>query len=101
MSRLIAFVALMVAALASVPAQAMTIERIVSPAGIEAWLVRESATPLVAMAYSFLGGSSQDPADKSGKCVAVTVKPVRRLASPVTLATIKADKAFATWELVK
>ena len=48
------------------PAAAVNIERIVSPAGIEAWLVRESATPLVAMAYSFNGGSSQDPADKSG-----------------------------------
>ena len=53
-------------AFASVPAQAMTIERIVSPAGIEAWLVRESATPLVSMAYSFHGGSAQEPADKAG-----------------------------------
>ena len=42
-----------------------------------------------------------DPADPNGKCVAVTVKPLRKLASPVTLATIKADKAFASWELVK
>src|SRR5262245_46947218 len=42
-----------------------------------------------------------DPTDESGKCVAVTVKPVRRLAKPVTLATIKANKAFAQWELVK
>ncbi len=42
-----------------------------------------------------------DPADESGKCVAVTVKPVRALAVPVTLAAIKADKAFAQWELVK
>jgi predicted RNA-binding protein with PUA-like domain len=42
-----------------------------------------------------------DPNDDSGKCVAVTVKPVRRLAMPVTLAAIKADKAFANWELVK
>jgi predicted RNA-binding protein with PUA-like domain len=48
-----------------------------------------------------LADPAPDPADKSGKCVAVTVKPVRRLASPVTLAAIKADKAFATWELVK
>jgi zinc protease len=50
----------------SLPAQAMTIEKIVSPSGIEAWLVRESATPLVAMAYSFYGGSGQDPADRAG-----------------------------------
>lgn len=41
-----------------------------------------------------------DPTDESGKCVAVAVKPVRRLAAPVTLAAIKADKAFAKWELV-
>lgn len=42
-----------------------------------------------------------DPADTTGKYVAVTVKPVRRLVAPVTLAAIKADKAFAQWELVK
>ena len=47
-------------------ASAMTIEKIVSPAGIEAWLVREQATPLVALSYAFHGGSSQDQADKSG-----------------------------------
>lgn len=42
-----------------------------------------------------------DPTDDSGKRVVVTVKPVRVLKSPVTLATIKADKLFAAWELVK
>ena len=31
----------------------------------------------------------------------VAVQPVRRLANPVTLATIKADPAFAGWELVR
>lgn len=53
-------------ALVSLPANAMTIERIVSPAGIEAWLVRESAVPLIALNYAFTGGSSEDPADKTG-----------------------------------
>lgn len=33
--------------------------------------------------------------------VAVPVKPLRRLEKPVTLAAIKADDAFAEWELVK
>src|SRR5438094_9053426 len=42
-----------------------------------------------------------DPADTTGKRVAVTVKPVRRLKTSVTLAAIKADKAFAKWELVR
>jgi zinc protease len=65
MKLLTAFCALALAFI-SLPAQAMTIEKITSPAGIEAWLVRESATPLVAMAYSFHGGAAQDPADKAG-----------------------------------
>jgi len=47
-------------------ASAMTIEKIVSPAGIEAWLVREKAVPLITLSYAFLGGASQDEADKSG-----------------------------------
>ena len=34
-------------------APAMTIEKIVSPAGIEAWLVREKAVPLVTLNYAF------------------------------------------------
>ena len=42
-----------------------------------------------------------DPDDAAGKRVVVTVKPVRKLATPVTLAAIKAEKAFAKWELVR
>ncbi len=40
-------------------------------------------------------------ADETGKRVVVTVKPVRKLKTPVTLVAIKADKAFATWDLVR
>jgi zinc protease len=47
-------------------ASAMTIEKIVSPAGIEAWLVREKAVPLITLNYAFLGGASQDEPDKAG-----------------------------------
>lgn len=54
------------ALLTAVPAPAMTIEKIVSPSGIEAWLVREPTVPLVAMNYAFHGGSTQDEADKTG-----------------------------------
>jgi predicted RNA-binding protein with PUA-like domain len=39
--------------------------------------------------------------DETGKRVVVTVKPLRALKNPVTLAAIKADKAFAGWELVR
>ena len=42
-----------------------------------------------------------DPADETGTRVAVTVEPVRALNAPVKLAAIKADKAFALWELVR
>jgi zinc protease len=44
----------------------MTIEKIVSPSGIEAWLVREKAVPLVTLNYAFHGGASQDETDKAG-----------------------------------
>ncbi len=47
-------------------ASAMNIEKIVSPSGIVAWLVREQTVPLVSLSYSFRGGSSQDAADKPG-----------------------------------
>lgn len=47
-------------------ASAMTIEKIVSPLGIEAWLVREKSVPLITLNYAFRGGTSQDDAGKSG-----------------------------------
>ena len=47
-------------------ASAMTIEKIVSPGGSEAWLVREKSLPLVTLNYAFHGGASQDDADKAG-----------------------------------
>jgi zinc protease len=48
------------------PAAATTIERVVSPGGIEAWLVREPSIPLVALNFAFLGGANEDPAEKPG-----------------------------------
>ena len=42
-----------------------------------------------------------DPADKSGKLYAVDVAPVKKLSQPVTLASIKADKCFANFALVR
>jgi zinc protease len=48
------------------PAFATTIERVVSPGGIEAWLVHEPAVPLIAVDVAFVGGAIQDPAGKAG-----------------------------------
>ncbi|MBW8855403.1 MAG: insulinase family protein, partial [Bradyrhizobium sp.] len=55
-------------ALATVsPSQAAAkIQHLTSPGGIEAWFVQDATVPLIAMEYSFAGGSAQDPKDKSG-----------------------------------
>ena len=45
--------------------------------------------------------ATPDPTDEAGKKVVVTIKPVKALKTPVTLAAIKADPAFAGWELVR
>ncbi len=42
-----------------------------------------------------------DPTDETGRWVAVTVAPVRRLARPVTLAEMKATPALADFQLVR
>jgi zinc protease len=47
-------------------ADATTIQRIVSPGGIEAWLVQEPTVPLIALDFAFRGGADQDPVDKPG-----------------------------------
>jgi zinc protease len=48
------------------PAQATKIERVVSPGGIEAWLVRDSSVPLISVEFAMRGGANQDPAVKPG-----------------------------------
>ncbi len=48
------------------PVFATTIERVVSPGGIEAWLVHEPAVPLIAVDVAFAGGTTQDPPGKAG-----------------------------------
>jgi zinc protease len=52
---------------AASPSHASTrIQHLISPGGIEAWFVQDATVPLIAMEYAFLGGASQDPADKAG-----------------------------------
>lgn len=47
-------------------AKATEIQRVVSPGGIEAWLVEEHAIPLISVQIAFKGGATQDPAGKEG-----------------------------------
>ena len=62
-----AFAAMLIAvSMAPQPAGATTVQRVVSPGGIEAWLVHEPSLPLVALNFAFVGGATADPADKPG-----------------------------------
>jgi zinc protease len=64
--RFIRVLLLIVQCLAPAVASAMTIERVVSPGGIEAWLVRDRTIPVLALEFTFRGGSALEPAGKGG-----------------------------------
>ncbi|BAF90241.1 conserved hypothetical zinc protease [Azorhizobium caulinodans ORS 571] len=65
---LFSMVVMSLALVTPTPAQSQTtrITRVMSPGGIEAWLVRDTTLPLIAMEFAFMGGAAQDPADKPG-----------------------------------
>ncbi len=65
-TRIFVAAAVPAALLATAPASAVTVERVVSPGGIEAWLVRDTMVPLVAIEFSFRGGAALDPEGKAG-----------------------------------
>ena len=52
--------------LLAIPASATEIQRVVSPGGIEAWLVEEHAVPVIAVDFAFKGGAAEDPEGKAG-----------------------------------
>ncbi|ATQ68017.1 MULTISPECIES: M16 family metallopeptidase [Methylosinus] len=54
------------AAVAPAKSRAETIQRIVTPGGVEAWLVESYAVPLVALEFAMRGGAAQDPSGKAG-----------------------------------
>jgi len=66
-----AAVALLTLPLLAAPALATTIERVVSPGGIEAWLVHEPAVPMIAIDFAFVGGAAQDAPAKGGTATLV------------------------------
>lgn len=66
-SRPVAFVALALAAFVwSATAEAIDIQKVVSPRGITAWLVEDQSVPIISMSFAFEGGAAQDSADKPG-----------------------------------
>jgi zinc protease len=46
--------------------RAATVQQIVSPGGIKAWLVEDYTVPLVALELAFIGGAAQDPSALPG-----------------------------------
>jgi zinc protease len=56
-----------VVVLAAVPAaRAVEVERVVSPGGIEAWLIRDPSNPITTLKLAFRGGAALDPDGKEG-----------------------------------
>jgi zinc protease len=56
----------MTVALVSIPARAATIQDILSPKGIKAWLVEDYTVPVISMNIAFEGGAAQDSEGKAG-----------------------------------
>ena len=49
--------------------EAIEIQRVVSPGGIEAWLVEDHKNPIITLSASFAGGAAADPEGKEGLAV--------------------------------
>ena len=49
------------------PAKATEVTRVISPGGIEAWLVEAHAIPILSVSIAFRGGATLDPAGKEGR----------------------------------
>jgi zinc protease len=56
----------MTGAAATLSASPAKVGRVLSPGGVEAWHVQSDVVPLVALAFTFEGGSAQDPEGKAG-----------------------------------
>jgi zinc protease len=57
---------LIISAAQAAEVASMRIQHVMSPGGIEAWLVESHENPLIAMRFAFRGGASQDPRGKEG-----------------------------------
>ena len=52
--------------LLAAPAYAITVQQVHSPGGLDAYLVEDHTTPVVAISFGFAGGSALDPVDQLG-----------------------------------
>lgn len=61
-----AIVAVVLAVLPAAGAQAIDIKEVTTPLGIKAWLVEDKSAPVVALSFSFAGGTASDPEGQLG-----------------------------------
>lgn len=59
-------IAVFLVLVAALPARAVEVQRVVSPGGIEAWLVEDHTNPIISFDLTFRGGAALDPAGKEG-----------------------------------
>ncbi len=59
-------IALFLVLTAALPARAIEVQRVISPGGIEAWLVEDHTNPIISLDLTFRGGAALDPAGKEG-----------------------------------
>lgn len=64
----VTFSAVLVLFLLALPTRsyAIDVQRVLSPGGIEAWLVENDRVPVISMEFGFRGGSSVDPEGRQG-----------------------------------
>ncbi len=60
-------VLMLTAVVPTAPAKATEVTRVISPGGIEAWLVEAHAIPILSVRIAFRGGATLDPAGKEGR----------------------------------
>ncbi len=58
--------AVMLAVMPVAGAQAIEIKEVTTPLGIKAWLVEDKSAPVVALSFSFAGGTASDPEGQLG-----------------------------------
>ena len=70
----VAVIAVVMFGLAVLPrvASAIEIQRVTSPGGIEAWLVRDTSVPVISFSFAFRAGASLDPVGKEGRAEMVS-----------------------------
>ena len=92
------FAGALFALLALAPARAaIQIQRVVSPGGIEAWLVEDHHIPILALDLSFQGGTAVDPAGRDGLAM-LTAAMMNEGAGPLDSMAFQkelADKSIA------